>query len=247
MDNWQEVGCPPCRLLRQGRGRRRRRREARLEEEEEERTGSTRILRSWRRFEGLLLARPDLWMGPGTGGGRRCRLVEAGTTLVPHRPIVRWSLSSLWVAFVSRYSRATSSSVSFFFFCPFPPFSFLACSSSVFIFQLDVPRCFVASYSSPRVPSSALWWSPMKRLGVEAWREYVSPWIEFLELRFECENVDPLHLKLARKIFVERSILRRNLSKWMLIFCWIYFIYLIKLGTFNGETLRVLIRQFFNL
>lgn len=67
------------------------------------------------------------------------------------------------------------------------------------------------------------------------------------ELRFECENVDPLHLKLARKIFVERSILRRNLSKWMLIFCWIYFIYLIKLGTFNGETLGVLIRQFFNL
>lgn len=66
------------------------------------------------------------------------------------------------------------------------------------------------------------------------------------ELRFECENVDPLHLKLARKIFVERSILRRNLSKWMLIFCWIYLIYSIKLGTFNGEALGVLIRQFFN-
>lgn len=42
-------------------------------------------------------------------------------------------------------------------------------------------RCFVASYSSPRVPSSALWWSPMKRLGVEAWREYVSPWIELVK------------------------------------------------------------------
>lgn len=86
-------------------------------------------------------------MGPGIGGGRRCRLVEAGTTLVPHRPIVPWSRSSLWVAFVSRYGPATSSSVSFFSFCspfpslplPFPSLPFLAfVSSSVFIFR---PRC----------------------------------------------------------------------------------------------------------
>lgn len=247
MDNWQEVGCPPCRLLRQGRGRRRRRREARLEEEEEERAGSTRILRSWRRFEGLLLARPDLWMGPGTGGGRRCRLVEAGTTLVPHRPIVRWSLSSLWVAFVSRYSRATSSSVSFFFFCPFPPLFFPRLFFLRFYLSTrcsSLLRCFVL------FPSCTLFRALMIadetiRGGSVARVCFAVNWIG--ELRFECENVDPLHLKLARKIFAERSILRRNLSKWMLIFCWIYLIYLIKLGTFNGKTLGVLIRQFFNL